>query len=162
MYFKIEKSGCSEQKGLVQVRYDLFLDEGDYNYNEHYVQVAVLPASGYPGNVDERGIPTDLVDFEKWINSLEKIWQNNPFCCHFCQFEPDVTDEEILYIGELALAMQYENWSVHKNLHRPINQPVKFSLNDKKRKKCSSRIAKIKATDFSKPKVQSKIPYRVK
>lgn len=35
MYFKIEPSGCYERKGLVQIRFDCFLDEGDSRYDEY-------------------------------------------------------------------------------------------------------------------------------
>jgi hypothetical protein len=34
MHFKIEKSGCVVKKGLLQVRYDLFFDETDKEYEE--------------------------------------------------------------------------------------------------------------------------------
>ena len=51
MYFKVNHSGCGECKGLCEVRYDLFLDPKDYNYQEHYVTVPVFPPNGYLGEV---------------------------------------------------------------------------------------------------------------
>ena len=89
--------------------------------------------------IDEHIIPDDLetqqeyIDFQEaqtlhkeWYDKLPLKWQNNPFCCHFCFFEPNVNDEEILWVGEISLAMQYKNWSVHKDLSISINQPVEF------------------------------------
>jgi len=125
MYFKVNPTGCNERKGLVEVRYDLYLDPTDYGYPEHYVQVPVMPEGGYPGKVDAMVAPVDQEDYAKWFAGLERAWQNNPFCCHFCQFEPEVTDEEILFVGELALDMAYKNWQAG-DLHKNKNEPVQF------------------------------------
>lgn len=94
MYFTIEKSGCSERLGLVQIRYDLFLEPGEHNYAEHHI-------------VDAAGE------------------RDNPFCCHFYQFEPTVTDAEIMAKGAEKLAMAYANWqagdlSKNRNSSRPF------------------------------------------
>jgi hypothetical protein len=35
MYWKIEKSGCCEHKGLVQIRYDCFFDKEDNLYLQY-------------------------------------------------------------------------------------------------------------------------------
>jgi len=150
MFFKIEKSGCNVRKGLVEVRYDLFLEEDDYNFTEHYIDVPDL--SKFDGKR-----PSE--EFDKWLETAPTIKQHNPFCCHFCQFNPDVTDEEILYVGELALDMAYKNWR-KDNLHLNKNQKVKFDLT----KKVSSekRLDDILTTDFTKIEVKSKVPYSVK
>ncbi len=110
MYFRINHSGCSERKGLCEIRYDFYLDPEDYGYEQHYVQVPVWPPDSYSGQVDDMGSPVDQSNYDKWFNGLPRIWQNNPFCCHFFQFEPTVTDEEILASGEKFLKMAYENW----------------------------------------------------
>jgi len=114
MYFEINNSGCSERKGMVQVRYDLFLDEQDYGYEKHYVKV-------------------------------DGKMQNNPFLCHFCQFEPSVTDEELLFVGELAMELAYKAWKTDRP-HGVINQLVDFPLNvtSKRKKDCNDRLEKIK------------------
>jgi hypothetical protein len=148
MFFKVEKSGCSERKGLVQVRYDLYLEEADDRYSEHYVQVPVIPEGGYKGDVDERGRPKDPVDYQNWLDGLDKIWRVNSFCCHFCQFEPDVTDEEILFVGELALDMAYKNWQ-EGDLSKNINQPIIFSDDIQKKTDCDTRVADILTTDYA-------------
>mgnify|MGYP000945924621 CR=1 FL=1 len=140
-FFKIEKTGCSERKGLCQVRFDLFLEEGDPQYADFYVQIP---------EVDKNGKETG-----------KTMWVNTPFCCHFCQFEPTVTDEEILYVGELALEMASKN---HKlgNLHLNKNIPVTFSADTKKKSDCAKRIEGILETDFTKIEIKSKIPYSVR
>lgn len=147
MYFKVNHTGCGERKGLCEVRYDLYLDPTDTGYSTHYVQVPVIPEGGYTGKVDEFGVPVDQKDYDKWLSSLKTVWQNNPFCCHFCQFEPTVTDEEILYVGELALDMAYKNW-VKGSLALNKNQPVSFSANAEKIAASETRASEIKSTDF--------------
>ena len=62
MFFKVNISGVSERKGLVEVRYDLYLDPTDERYSEHYVQVPVIPEKGYEGKVDEMGVPVDQAE----------------------------------------------------------------------------------------------------
>ena len=39
MLVKVEPTGCCERKGLVQIRFCMYLDEGDYGYDIHHVQV---------------------------------------------------------------------------------------------------------------------------
>jgi hypothetical protein len=148
MFFKVNTTGVSERNGLVEVRYDLYLDPTDERYSEHYVQVPVIPKEGYTGKVDEMGSPVDQADYDKWLEGLERVYQHNPFCCHFCQFEPNVTDAEIEYVGKLALDMKYKDW-VNKNLALSKNQPVTFSTNPTKIAACSTRVATIKATEWT-------------
>lgn len=124
MYYKIEPSGCAEHKGLCEVRYDLFLEPADEGYSEHHVTVPIFPAEGYQGEVGEMGQPVDREDYDKWVASLPTETRDNPYCCHFVQFEPNVTDEEVLFVGELALDMGGKNWAtreLHKNKNIPCN-----------------------------------------
>jgi len=125
MYFKINHTGCNERKGLVEIRYDLYLDPSDHKYSEHHIQVPVIPAGGYTGKVDVMGQPLNQKDYDKWFATLPRVWQNNPFCCHFMQFEPEITDEEIIVAGEKFLKMAYENWQ-KGNLHLNKNESVQF------------------------------------
>lgn len=162
MYFKINKSGCSEHDGLIQIRYDLFFDPGEYGYNQFYFEVPIFPEGGYPGVVNKDGSPADLDDYKKWVDGLPKEWRNNAFCWHMCQFKPPVTDEEILYIGELALKMQFDNFRANGNLKKPINQPVFYSNNTTQKATCKTRVAEILNTDFTAVKVESEKPYSVR
>lgn len=117
MYYKIELSGCSERKGLVQVRYALYLDPGDHGYEKHHVNVPISK------------------------DSKIKQWVNNPFHNHFCQFEPTVTDEEIKYVGELALQLAKEKWDKDEEPHI-TNIPVSFPK-VKNLSVCSARLSSL-------------------
>jgi len=125
MYFKVNKTGINERKGLVEIRYDLYLDPQDDRYSEHHVLVPVIPSGGYSGKVDELGQPVNLADYDQWLSGLPKVWQDNPFCCHFMQFEPTITDLEIIEAGDKFLKMAYGNWQ-KGNLHLNKNEPVQF------------------------------------
>ena len=148
MYFKINHSGCQEHKGLCEIRFDLYLDPGDQGYDEHYVEVPVIPeGGGYQGALSADGSPLDQTDYDKWFVGLKRAWQNNPFCCHFRHFEPEVTDAEILAAGDAILKMAYENWKV-KKLHLNENPKVVFSTNAQKKLDCTNRIKTLKTVDF--------------
>lgn len=146
-YFKINKTGCSEHKGLCEVRYDLYLSRTDEGNEEHYVTVPVFPDEGYPGDKNTMGEPLCIDDYKKWVASLPTETRNNPFCCHFCQFDPNVTDEEILFVGELALDMAMKNWAT-RELTKNKNLPVSFSTDTEKKAECETRLKSIHATDF--------------
>jgi len=98
MYANIEPSGCSVRRGAVQLRIDLFMNESDSRYLEHYVHVidenSAEYKSGYKGNVID-GEPVDKTAYNKWLERLPKKWQNNSFHSHFIQISPDTTDSEI-------------------------------------------------------------------
>lgn len=178
MFYKINLTGCQEHKGLCEVRYDLYLDPTDEGYSEHYVSVPVYPEGGYPGKVGEMGQPIDMEDYTAWVKSLPTVMQHNPFCCHFVQFEPTVTDEEILFVGELALDMGIRNWatrelSKNKNIPCALLSRVNYDIAKSvvtaeksdptmeresldthledaivKIKECEARMSTVHATDF--------------
>ena len=109
-YVKVEPSGCVEKHGLVQVRLAMYLEPTDYAYEKHHIQVPVIPVGGYQGAVDAMGSPVDKADYDNWITSLPKVWQNNPFHNHFLHLEPDVTDDEIEALMAFHLPNFYEAW----------------------------------------------------
>jgi hypothetical protein len=137
-FFKIEKSGCREHKGLCQVRADFYWDEKDPAYS--LTECKIYPEKGYTGKVDEMGTPVDIEDYQKWEDSLPTEMKHLPFHSHFVYFPDTVMDEEILFCFELAL-----DWRVK-------NQPVKnvkpvwdmFATQASK-----VRIDSVKAKDFS-------------
>jgi hypothetical protein len=138
MYFKIEKSGCCEHKGLVQVRADFYREEWDRGYA--LTECKIYPEKGYEGEVDEMGVPVDLDAYKKWEDALPTKLKNLPFNSHFIYFEPNVTDEEILFCFELVKGWRENNLS-NKNV-----KPVFYSALSAASKK---RVAQIKAKDFS-------------
>jgi len=147
MYVKVEPSGCCERKGLVQIRFCMYLDEGDYGYNAHHVQVPVMPEEGYKGDVDGEGRPKDEKDYQKWIDSLPKIWQTNPFHNHFIYVEPDTTDDEIMDIGEAFLQEAYIKWAREEKLDLK-NQPIKYPefVNEERRQAVETKVIHLKET----------------
>jgi len=144
-YFKVETGGCLEKKGLLQVRFSMFLDESDKNFKTHYVYVAVMPDSGYPGEHDKNGSPVDIKEFEKWIDNLPHVWQVNPFHNHFIHVEPTIKDNEIMEIGEKFLKEAYIKWNAGNEIRLFNDRPrflIKTSLSRKK--EISDRITQLK------------------
>lgn len=191
-YFKIlpiQKDKYTDM-GMINIDAQLFLEKGDDGYDkyiaEHYVQVPVIPEGGYQGKVDEEGLPVDKEDYQKWLDSLEKVWQLNPFCTHSIQFEHDVTEEEILWCFEFALGITHRNYLID-DLHckkggQVVNQTFGYSSrrafyqgvsiipeNNRtpymeaemaKVDKTSARLSKIKDVDFT--NIQTIGKYKVK
>ena len=125
MFVKIEPTGCCERKGMVQVRFCMYLEPSDYGYDKHHIQVPVIPESGYPGELNDMGVPLDIGDYDSWLASLPKVWQDNPFHNHFVYVEPDTTDKEIMDIGGAFLKEAYTKWGCEEKLELR-NPPVGF------------------------------------
>ena len=146
MYFKVENSGCSVRKGRVQIRYSLFLDKTDYGYDKHYVEVPIIPAEGYQGDVDKNGMPTNQTDYGKWWSELPTEMQHNPFHNHFVQVEPDITDVEILYVGEVALIESKRNWDKDEYAgikNKPLVKIQPYALVEDEQARYDLCIAKV-------------------
>ena len=154
MYFKINPTGCTERKGLVQVRFDCYLDPADAGYAEHHVTVPVIPPEGYTGKVDEMGSPVDMAAYNKWLSSLPTETRDNPFCCHFRCFEPDVTGVDLVKAGDEILKMAGQNLQ-KGDLKKNVNPPVTFTTNLSKITASLNRVEEIKITDFSKVSVEA-------
>jgi len=144
MFFKIEKTGCGEFKGTVEVRYDLYLDPSDARHHEHYIDVPIFPEEDYTG---------DPGNFASWVESLPHKKQHNPFCCHFVQFDYNqCSDEEILVMGEYVLQEKYKHW-IDEDLSKPLNKHRMFHPHDEDRRNLSQkRINEILTIDFVKGK----------
>ena len=155
MYVRVEPSGCCERKGMVQVRFSMYLEPTDYGYDKHCVQLPVIPEEGYQGKVDEMGEPVDIEDYNKWLDGLPKEWQNNPFHNHFIYVEPDTTDKEILDIGEAFLHECYIKWAQDLSLtgaDQPRNNALPFkkpSVIDAARiAACEDKVRYLKVTNL--------------
>ena len=126
-YVRIEPSGCCERKGLVQVRFCMYLESDDYGYEKHYVSVPDMSGKEYTGKRDPTGDPVDSTDYKKWLDSLPKIVQNNPFHNHFIYVEPKTSDKEIMDIGRVFLEEAYIKWTSGEPIDCQ-NPPMKFDL----------------------------------
>jgi len=160
VFVKVEPSGCCERKGLVQARLSFYLDEGDYGYDIHYIQVPVIPEGGYTGEVDVEGMPKDMEDYQKWLDSLPKVWQTNPFHNHFIFVEPETTDEEIKAQMQFHLPNFYAAWRqgwgevkggmrhgwdvktrIRPKRYNKLESPEVYTL---RRTRCEARVEDIK------------------
>jgi len=145
MYVEVEPSGCCECKGMVQVRFCMYLEEGDYGYEKHYIEVPVIDISKYPGKVDIQGLPADLEKFNKWGDKLPKEWQNTPFHNHFIQVPASMTNEEIMDIGEAFLHEAYIKWASNEKLDL-VNDALAFHRQMAERTDCSAKVQEITST----------------
>lgn len=153
MYVKIEPSGCSERRGMVQVRFAMYLDPEDYGYERHHIQVPDSTGATYAGKLDKEGNPIDTTDHQKWIDGLPKVWQTNPFHNHFIQVNPDTTDKEIMDIAEAFLHECYIKWAQDLSLtsaeHQPRNDALPFvkpsTVDNTKITACNTRVQSVKA-----------------
>lgn len=153
MYYKINPTGCTERNGLVQVRFDCYLDPLDPGYAEHHVTVPVISGS-YTGKVDAMGSPVDQAAYDKWLASFPTETRDNPFCCHFRCFEPDVTDTDLVKAGDEILKMAGDNFKAG-TLCENSNPKVTFTTSLSKITASLNRAETIKATDFTAVSVEA-------
>lgn len=136
MYYKIEPTGCCERKGYVQIRYAFYLDEGDYGYENHFVDVPIIPKD-FDFERKEEEVSAD-------IKKLPTKKQLNPFHNHFCYFPHDTTDKEIQEAGDKFLAEAYVFWSKGKfpNVkNAPLTEKV---ITNELKTACEQRVSEIK------------------
>lgn len=137
-FVRIEPSGCCERKGLVQIRFSMYLEPNDYGYEKYHIQVPVIPKGGYPGEMvrvevkdaysdGKTNIPLDQGDYNRWFESLPKVWQNSPFHNHFIYVEPETPDAVIMSIGKAFLEEAYIRWATGDSMDIK-NPPVKFDI----------------------------------
>ena len=119
MYVKVEPTGCCERKGLVQIRFCMYLDEGDYGYDVHHIQVYERPLT-----------EEELAD-PALAKKVPKVWQTNPFHNHFIYVEPETSDETIMDIGQAFLEEAYIKWACEEKLdlkNPPVIYPISFDV----------------------------------
>ncbi len=116
MYFKLNNPQKDKytDMGMLNVSASFYLEKGDEGWEkyqaEHHVIAPIIPEDGYKGELNKNGIPVDRKDYDDWIKSLPTEERDNPFCTHAMQFEPDATEEEILWCFEWALALTHHNY----------------------------------------------------
>ena len=54
----------------------------------------MIPEEGYPGVID-KGVPLDKWAYNFWLESLPKVWHDNPFISHFLRIGDEDTVETI-------------------------------------------------------------------
>jgi len=151
---KIEPTGCTVRKGKVQLRFSFYLEPGDARYEEHHVQVPIIPEEGYPGEVNAEGAPVDQDHYNSWLESLPKKWQDNPFHNHFVYVDADATDAEIRQLMTESLEEFWGVWAKGENileawqgrgkLLKVKKALVPGSLSAENRQRCQERAEDIK------------------
>lgn len=106
---RIEPTGCVIKRGLIQVRYDFYLEPDDYNYDLMWIDEPIIP----PGTIWPSAKATDeeKKTFYDWIDTLPTQRVNAAFHGYLAYFPPDVTDQEIKDTGETLLHEAYAKWA---------------------------------------------------
>lgn len=160
---KIEPTGCEVRKGKIKLRISLFLEPTDPRYEEHHIQVPIIPPEGYPeytGELDAQGNPVDEEDYlqywrgyNQWLESLPKEWQNNPFHNHFVYVDADITETEIKQLMAERLKEFFGIWSRGQDIAkvwRPKGRLVAGDMSARNIKKCQLKVKNItkRASEF--------------
>jgi len=148
---KIEPTGCAVHKGKVQLRLSFYLEPSDPRYEEHHVQVPIIPEGGYPGEVNAGGLPVDQDAYDNWLESLPKEWRDNPFHNHFVFVDADVTDAEIKQLLAESLEEFYGIWARGEDILKvwkesPLKSKKPFvpgDMSDKNKQKCQQKVEDV-------------------
>jgi hypothetical protein len=144
MYAKIEPSGVCVRKGTVQVRICFYLEPTDARYSEHHVQVPDVVNYPYTGN------PTDNAALTAWLNSIPKIWQNNPFHNHFIYVAADAKENDIKQAMKDRLKEFGDIWSSGKDITKEYKEKVKFvkgSEDAVNLAACETKVSELKSKE---------------
>jgi hypothetical protein len=95
-------------EGIARYRINTYREPGDPGYEEHHVEVPVVPKEGYPGKMipnpdaPKSGeslvasfIPENAKDYGEWLASLPTVWQNNPCLNQFIQVNINTTQAQL-------------------------------------------------------------------
>ena len=155
MRYEIEKTGCCERKGMVQIRYAFYLDQDDYGYDKCHVQVPVIPEGGYKGELTKEGTPVDQTDYQKWIDGLEKVCIDSPFHNHFSYFEPTDTEEKIKQTGADFCKQAKVKWDRDQTPNLK-NLTVSFpkTVDAKRKSDCEAKLNSLASKSISESMVK--------
>ena len=148
MRASIEPTGIAVRNGKVQIRLSFYLERGDARYEEHHVQIPVIPPEGYLGEVDEMGTPADIEAYNEWRASLPYYWRDNPFHNHFIRIGVEATDEDIKSMVAMHLDEFYGIWSRGGDIVREWKRPPKEGPGDVSQ--MNIERCEIKALDIAK------------
>lgn len=84
-YVKIEPTGCTERKGMVQVRLSMYLESGDYGYNKK------LPNNPFHNHF----IYVDIDTTESEISSIAISFLNEAYTKWASDIKPDVSNSSL-------------------------------------------------------------------
>lgn len=143
---RIEPTGCCVHKGKIQLRFSFYLEPSDPRYEEHHIKVPIIPAEGYPGEVDAMGNLVNIEDYINWTETLPKEWQNNPFHNHFVYVDADVTDGKIKQLIRESYDEFFGIWGKGKDIlkvWRPEGKLVPGDMSANNINKCQNKVTDI-------------------
>lgn len=165
MYFKIVPIEDTKytNMGMIEVMAEFYLEPNDIGYDDYIAEhLHNLPIEPYPNFVVEGNIYyiKDKDDYDDWFSKVKKKEVLTPFCIHSIQFEYDVTEDEILYCFEWALAMSHQNY-LKKDLicqkgGQLVNQPFDYigrkerGATDDVKNNTRNKVGNLKKIDFTK------------
>lgn len=152
-YGIIEPTGCAARMGKVQLRFSFYLEPDDLRYEEHHIQVPIIPEGGYPGEVDAEGLPVDQEHYNSWLESLPREWRDNPFHNHFVYVDADVSDDEISRLLTESLEEFFGIWARGEDIlkvWKPKERFVPGDVSDKNKQKCQRKVEDVieRASEF--------------
>lgn len=156
MYVKIEPTGTLEKKGVVQIRLAFYLDPGDYGYETHHVTVPNMEGQEYKGEMKD-GVPVDPKDYQKWIDGLPTVTQNNPFHNHFIQVDENATEKDIMDKAEVLCKEAYEAWK--KDQVPMIKNPTVVypaQVTSQKKAALDSKVTELTSTEIIRTGITAK------
>lgn len=104
-YAKLNKESSLIHKGLIYLRYDLYLLPTAPYYSVQHIQTVDTTSPEYlAGYRGKEG------SYQIWYNSLPKVWQDNPFICVFVSVPSTATQNEIKALGNEVLNKSYAAW----------------------------------------------------
>lgn len=117
MAYAVAQKPLLNQHGWMDLPVAFYLDEKDYGYELHYVDVPVFDGAKYTGKTDKLGNPVNQEEYDLWVKSLPKKKQLNPFHTHFIHPEPDtITEDKIKTAMDFHLPNFYEAWKAGKTI----------------------------------------------
>jgi hypothetical protein len=141
-HVKIEPTGCHERNGIIQVRLDFFLDEGDYRYNDFHIKTLDLPK-------DEKGkvLINNDEEYQEELKTKPFKWVDAPFHIHLIYVSEDTPDSEIDDIAEAFLHEAY--FKLGSDAPRDlVNNYLPKTVKSFDTKKLSSRVDAIRSKDI--------------
>ena len=156
MYYEIEPTGCREAGGLMQIRYCLYLEDGDYGYEKCYISVPTIDDTQLSDIASVQ--PIDIASVQssdmQGISSIKPLsvqeqMVNVPFHNHFVYFSPDATDEDIAAQGQRALDEAYAFWSQDQFPDVKNPEPMfDTTATEQKKTDVSARVESVKVQAF--------------
>lgn len=99
---------------VLKVRIDFTPEPTENTYSKHHLYVPITAGQTYTGDVDENGVPLDLVDYQAWRDSIPHEWITTPCLCAFFTIPENLSLANLL--TELAQRMTDDDIATLDNI----------------------------------------------